>query len=290
MTGQSDHMEVAPRMWDKSLAAAYSKQPSKTGPAKPVSDSNEAEEVNQIMPAPTKVGSVDQAVAVASVSFFSKLKTYLIPAIFVICIIVVVYIVWKYITKYRNQKVEEIEAINETDLPRLEESPSQLRSAAAIISSEDTSRYEYDSDSSADEEVVPAFAKRQMTTIEELEEEKEEEDEEDEEDEEEEEEEEEEEDEDEEEDEEEEEEEEEEGEEDEDYEPEEEEEDDAGPDILEIEELIKNHGGMHDELDLTMSMDEGYGNVVEPYIPFEEPVAPAAKAPKKPRKVKRITL
>ena len=287
MTGQTEHMEVAPRMWDKSLAAAYNK---KTHREQQKEETPIEADVSNVTNANASVEGGGRVVAAASLSFFSRLKTYLLPAIFVICILVVAYIVWTYFTKYRNKKEESIEAINESDLPLLE-APSQLKSAAVIIASEDTSKYEYDSDSTADDEIVSQFTNRPLSTITEItsseEESKESEREEDDEDEEEEDEEEE----DEEEEEEDEEEEDEEEEEEEDEEEEEEEEE--GPDIDQIEELIKNHGGDLQN-DLELEMVEDFTNVVEPYIPFElentVSEMPVAKVVRKARKPKRVTL
>ena len=146
MATQSDHMEVAPRMWDKSLAASRIVTPVK---------SNVAEDSFEMMHSdPIELNENGSSVIEASTTLFSKLKTYLLPAIFVICILVIVYVGWTYFTKYRNKKVipaDVIEHIDESDIKAIDDNP--LRSAMDIINSEDTSKYEYDSDTTEEEQI-----------------------------------------------------------------------------------------------------------------------------------------
>lgn len=124
-----EHIDVAPRMWDKTIAAAYTPEHHK--PQQQAVDSVE-EVIDNAEPHITSP-------VVAGVSFFTKLKTYLLPVIFVIAIIIVVYVVWKYYTKYRNQKKPSIPSVAQIEEIK-EDNPIN-----ALID-EDTSKYEYDSD------------------------------------------------------------------------------------------------------------------------------------------------
>lgn len=117
-----DHVEVAPRMWDKTIAATYAPK------------SKEPPEVAE---------AIQSAVVKHTPSLFDKLKTYLIPALFVFSIIMVSYVLWKYFTKYRNAKaVSKIPTIEASELSEKKQSINP----AQIVASEDLSKYEYDSD------------------------------------------------------------------------------------------------------------------------------------------------
>lgn len=133
-----DHMEVAPRMWDKTIAAAYT-------PTKDKSISNEA----LVDTNATFVGGTTSQQVVDGLSVFDKLKMYLIPALLVIGIIVSIYILWKYFTIYRNNKnaiKSAPEVITEAEISPPTIDPQHL------VKTEDLSKYEYDSD---DEDKLP---------------------------------------------------------------------------------------------------------------------------------------
>ncbi len=133
MTSTADHIEVAPRMWDKTIAANYVK---KVKSEVSVDTINKNDQPIDQQPMP---------------SLFTNLKKYLLPAIFVFSIIIVCYVLWKYFTKYRNAKIEsKITTISEKELaPPIEPSKNKIN-PAAIIASEDLSKYEYDSDDEQD--------------------------------------------------------------------------------------------------------------------------------------------
>ena len=66
-----DHIEVAPRMWDKRLAAN-------------IIETNEPTVVDQ-----TDTNNVAQRAITAGASFFTRFKSVIIPVAFVLCVIIV---------------------------------------------------------------------------------------------------------------------------------------------------------------------------------------------------------
>ena len=133
MVAQVDHLEVAPRMWDKSIAASYT--PSKKDKQSEGED-HEVVEVSSVEGG--KVAAAAATLVSENVSFFTRFKAYIMPALFVICLIVVVYILWKYFTKYKN-KHETTPVINASDM-------SAVDDPMGILESEDLHKYELDSD------------------------------------------------------------------------------------------------------------------------------------------------
>ncbi len=145
---QVEHMEVAPRMWDKTIAATYDPKP-KSVDSQDASSSEE--DTIEAIPADTTTAVV--AAASKGSLFFARLKSYLIPALFVIALIVVVYVFWKYFTKYRNTKKESdhnLPIINESDITP-NHSPKKTTNPTVLIQSQDMSKYEYDSAESEEE-------------------------------------------------------------------------------------------------------------------------------------------
>lgn len=82
------HIEDAPRMWDKSIAASL------------INNNN----TNTARPA---TGTVNDANSLVDVSLVARLKPYLIPVMLIGCVLVVVYVLWKYFTKYRKAKGQQ---------------------------------------------------------------------------------------------------------------------------------------------------------------------------------------
>jgi hypothetical protein len=83
------HIEVVPRIIDSSISATYQKPEPKAADPKPKEE---------------KVVNVAAPIALTfTQKFFRTVKDYTIPILFIILVIVVVYIFWKYFTKYRNQ-------------------------------------------------------------------------------------------------------------------------------------------------------------------------------------------
>ena len=64
MSTQVDHMEVAPRMWDKSIAASY------------VSKKSEPEQLNESNGSSEHISISAERAADAIPSLFDRLKTY----------------------------------------------------------------------------------------------------------------------------------------------------------------------------------------------------------------------
>ncbi len=120
----TEHIEVAPRMWDKTIAAPY------TPGTKPAAE------------APPEQSA--ERVVVPAVGLLYKLKTYLLPVVFVLALIVVIYILWKYFTKYRKQKAEAALMLGGHTSP-------QADNPLATIE-DDTSKYECGSDSDESED------------------------------------------------------------------------------------------------------------------------------------------
>lgn len=123
-------------MWDQSIAV----EPS----------TNEATSAVET----SGIGPVIEAVATSGP--WKKLKTILIPAVLVIAVIMVAYILWKYFTKYRKAK-PKIPVIEEDEIVK----PS---SPARIIAMEDMSRFECESDS----DTPPPIRSKTLPVIQEL--------------------------------------------------------------------------------------------------------------------------
>lgn len=103
------HLEVIPRIIDTSIAASYQV------PAKPSSVAgNESNVVPNGSTAEPKTGAAVTAIPYVPPTFtqrfFSKLKDYAIPILFIIAVMVVIYIVWKYWTTYRNVATITVES------------------------------------------------------------------------------------------------------------------------------------------------------------------------------------
>lgn len=131
---QTQHLEVIPRIIDASIAVNYQK-------AEPLATS-----APSAPPAPTPTPDNIQKNNAAMVAaptftqrFFTAVKDYMIPILFVIVVIVCIYILWKYFTKYRTSTEEPIvvhEALTENTAP---DKP-------------DLSKYVFDANCSDDEE------------------------------------------------------------------------------------------------------------------------------------------
>jgi hypothetical protein len=94
----SPHIEVVPRIIDSSIAAAYQT------PSKDTTDSKKEvqPQVSDSTVQPTVVPAIVSVVPrTFTEKFFSTLKDYLIPIVFIIAVIVIIYILWTYWTKYR---------------------------------------------------------------------------------------------------------------------------------------------------------------------------------------------
>jgi hypothetical protein len=154
---QAEHMEVAPRMWDKTIAATYTPSSKKSPPARE-SDDEEMSMDTAVVP---KV-----IISGGALSLMDRLKTYLLPAFFIICLLVVVYVIWTYFTKYRNARkpTDTTIMIGEEDIKQT--TPKTTIDPQTIVQSEDMSKYEYDSD---DDSVTPS--KDRLSVIEEEDEE-----------------------------------------------------------------------------------------------------------------------
>jgi tRNA_anti-like len=154
---QAEHMEVAPRMWDKTIAAKYTHSSKKT------------HEDPSDQSVDTVATIIDKPVVVAGgvLSLASRLKSYLIPALFVVCLIVVVYVTWTYFTKYRNARKEDnTNMIAEDDIKRIE--TARALNPQLIIQTEDMTKYEYDSDDSEEETKSRLSAIQEESSIPEL--------------------------------------------------------------------------------------------------------------------------
>jgi membrane protein implicated in regulation of membrane protease activity len=160
---QAEHIEVAPRMWDKSIAAPYI-------PSKAAKQTEDEPEVSTPMEQATTI-------AVATSGFMLKMKTYLLPLIFILAIIIVIYVLWKYFTKYRKQRAEQklLEQAQATQL--IQASPPQVPSPTDAVLAGDTSKYECESESESEdeeEEQPPVQQRRKLEPIEEIDEDDEE--------------------------------------------------------------------------------------------------------------------
>ncbi len=158
---QAEHIEVAPRMWDKSIAAPY------------ISSKAVKEAEPEASPQTEKVATI----AVAASGFIYKLKTYLLPIFFVLAIIIVIYVLWKYFTKYRKQRAEQKLA----EQAMLTQAEPIAPSPTDTVIAGDTSKYECESESEDEDEgedetppAPPAPQPKRLTTIEEIDEDEEE--------------------------------------------------------------------------------------------------------------------
>lgn len=149
MGTQVDHLEVAPRMWDKTLAASYmpnimpargdpSVAPARGDPSVVPTDADVTARASNVSTAPTHSKSY---------SSFARFRAYAIPAIFLICLLIVAYILWKYFTKYRNSKM----ANGECPAMNCSKTESNLKDPLTLIRSGDMSKYELDSDDDEDD-------------------------------------------------------------------------------------------------------------------------------------------
>lgn len=92
------HLEVIPRIIDTSIAASY-QSPAKPASKESVEQPNDASTESKGSTTPTVVPYVPPTF---TQKFFSKLKDYIVPILFIIAVMVVIYIVWKYWTTYRT--------------------------------------------------------------------------------------------------------------------------------------------------------------------------------------------
>jgi len=151
-----DHIEVAPRMWDYTIAATST--PKETSGADELTSTT-----NKQTPS---MAVVNEPIAVDNVNpsgWLVRLKTYLIPIAFILGVIIVVYVLWKYFTKYKNKKHND--ALNAAHLSDDDDKPSDPNDPAHIIEHEDMSKFEYESDEE-EEKPQPRFNQR-FETIEE---------------------------------------------------------------------------------------------------------------------------
>lgn len=125
MITQVDHVEVAPRMQDKTIAATYIGKEAET-----------AEAASCVLKK-----DVAAAVVSESISFYKQFNTYIITAIFVICLLIVVYILCKYFTKGRNTNI-----VNGGKSDSKASESSQLKDPMTLIQNQDRSKYELDSE------------------------------------------------------------------------------------------------------------------------------------------------
>jgi hypothetical protein len=92
----TQHLEVVPRIIDPSIAASY-QLPSKT--------STNAESTKVIATKMRRDSHMAAVVVPLTVTqkFFTTIKDYLVPILFIIATIVIIYVLWKYWTKYRTK-------------------------------------------------------------------------------------------------------------------------------------------------------------------------------------------
>lgn len=131
---QVDHIEVAPRLWDKTFAVNLKKK-------EPIEEKQE-EEI-KISGINSETASV---VGVAALSMFDRVKQYLIPGIFIVALFIVAYVIWKYFTKYRKTKATE-----ETEEKKTE-NPNKINPTKLIASIDDIDKYIVDSDDEGKED------------------------------------------------------------------------------------------------------------------------------------------
>ncbi len=92
------HVEVVPRIIDTSIAATY---------ASPLTAKSTAPESTVFQSNDTKPPALMAALPPVTFTqrFFSTIKDYIVPIMFVISVIVVIYVVWTYWTIHRNQMI-----------------------------------------------------------------------------------------------------------------------------------------------------------------------------------------
>ncbi len=138
------HIDVAPRMWDKTIAASYT-------PERKQAHVLHEEQPTCVEQTPSETEVACAAVS-TSVGWFCRLKTYLLPIIFVIAVIIVIYVFWKYYTKYRQQaQAKKIALAEQAKIKSIDDNdPSE---------NEDMSKYECDSDDEDEDEPKPIAGK-----------------------------------------------------------------------------------------------------------------------------------
>lgn len=138
---QSPHLEVIPRIIDASLAANYQKTEPLASTSEPVKvasvhqGAKESTAVSQVVPPPV---AATVCTPTFTQRFFATVKDYMIPIIFVIVVIVCIYVLWKYFTKYRKSS-EEVSTIEPAQVATEPEKP-------------DLSKYVFNTDSSDEED------------------------------------------------------------------------------------------------------------------------------------------
>lgn len=94
------HIEVVPRIIDSSIAAAYQTPSKLSTESKKDVPTQASESVSPSADASTVVSAV-VVPRTFTEKFFTTLKDYLIPILFIIAVIAIIYILWTYWTKYR---------------------------------------------------------------------------------------------------------------------------------------------------------------------------------------------
>jgi len=134
-----NHIEVMPRMWDQTIAASQPCRDTQPPQTHEMQVTNEADSVS--------VSSANLAIS-AGVGWFTRIKEYLIPVVFILGLIIVIYVMWKYFTKYRKAKAKphgNIAVITEQEL-RDDKPPHPEH----LIATEDMTKYELESDNESD--------------------------------------------------------------------------------------------------------------------------------------------
>ena len=127
---QTQHLEVIPRIIDESIAANYQKSNSLSAASTKLEDA----------PAVSMKKTEEILAPTFTQRFFSTLKDYIVPILFILAVIIMVYILWKYFTKYRNRPESKLE---ETVAPMIEHHASNTS---------DLSKYIFDTESISDDE------------------------------------------------------------------------------------------------------------------------------------------
>lgn len=100
------HLEVIPRIIDASLAANYQKaEPLATNPEPIVQQPKES---TPVVATPAPVVAAQVVAPTFTQRFFATVKDYMIPILFIIVVIVCIYVLWKYFTKYRTPVAEPL--------------------------------------------------------------------------------------------------------------------------------------------------------------------------------------
>lgn len=100
------HLEVIPRIIDTSIAASY-QSPAKPTSKDSVEQPNDASTESKGSTTPPTV--VPYVPPTFTQKFFSKLKDYIVPILFIIAVMAVIYIVWKYWTTYRTASLVTVD-------------------------------------------------------------------------------------------------------------------------------------------------------------------------------------